>query len=101
MAPTLAPGDRILQPVNLVHHRALGLHVVWKRCVVRVEIPLGHAESPRGRTSMELNDDLDEACDEAMREACPAANTGLALRRHRLVPVEQLGGDRPWNLEPA
>src|SRR5262249_62215836 len=25
---------------------------------------------------MELNDDLDEACDEAMREACPAANTG-------------------------
>src|SRR5215510_9435986 len=76
MAPTLAPGDRILLPVNLVHHRALGLHVVWKRCVVRVEIPSGHAESLLGRTSMELNDDLDEACDEAMREACPAANTG-------------------------
>jgi len=51
---------------------------------------------------MELNDDLDEACDKAMREACPAANTGSG---HSAViaspPIEQLGDDRPWNLEPA
>ena len=52
------------------------LQVAWKRCAVHVEIPPGHAESLLGRTPMELNDDLDEACDKAMREACPAANTG-------------------------